>query len=74
MRKGDSSSQLLDLVRIRFRGDADAEDALTRVESNPANAGALTALERVLVLRLVHDQVFFANVTRLVEQELEPLG
>jgi hypothetical protein len=66
VRRGDSSSKLLEVVRTRFDGDEDAEDALTRLESNPADAAAITALERVLVLRLVRDLAFFERVERLV--------
>lgn len=62
------SVQLLEMVRVRFAGDAAATGALARVEADPVDPTALAILERVLVAHLGSDRAFLEGVERLVRR------
>ncbi|MFC5823405.1 AfsR/SARP family transcriptional regulator [Nonomuraea insulae] len=60
--------EMLELVRIHFAGDADAQRTLARVETDPADMAAVAALGRVLEACLDRDQSFLKDARLLVEQ------
>ncbi|MEV0613656.1 AfsR/SARP family transcriptional regulator [Nonomuraea sp. NPDC050404] len=60
--------EMLELVRVHFAGDADAQRTLARVEADPADMVAVAALGRVLEACLDRDQSFLKAARLLVEQ------
>ncbi|MEV0386333.1 AfsR/SARP family transcriptional regulator [Nonomuraea sp. NPDC050643] len=62
------SVELLEMIRVRFAGDAAAAGALAGVEADPVDAAAVAALERVLIVHLDRDRAFLESVERLVGQ------
>jgi len=66
------TTALLERVRTQFCGDVVAEDALTRVEGDPADPGALADLQRVVVMHMTRDQLFAEDVVRMADQASVP--
>jgi DNA-binding SARP family transcriptional activator len=70
--KGESwmsqPAEMLELVRVHFADDTDAQRTLARVEADPADMVAVAALGRVLEAHLDRDQTFLKAARLLVEQ------
>ncbi|RMI41440.1 hypothetical protein [Streptomyces triticirhizae] len=68
--------RLLTRLRARFRGDAEAEAALGRVQRAPEDEQARETLQRMLLTHLTRDPDFAAEVRELVREagQVERLG
>ncbi|WP_345566642.1 AfsR/SARP family transcriptional regulator [Nonomuraea rosea] len=60
--------EMLELVRLHFAGDEDAQRTLVQVEADPADMVAVAAFGRVLEACLDRDQTFLKAARLLVEQ------
>jgi hypothetical protein len=60
--------RIREAIRSRFRGDAEATQALERLEAKPASQARTAELVEVLQPRLEADPPLVAELTRLVEE------
>jgi hypothetical protein len=67
-------ARLVERIRARFRGDADAEGALDRVTDAPDDEGARRELERRLAAHMLLDEHFEAEIRRLVDEAVAAQG
>ncbi|MFI5978247.1 hypothetical protein [Streptomyces sp. NPDC051452] len=67
-------ARLVERIRARFRGDADAESALDRVTGSPDDEQARQALERRLAAHMLLDPDFESEVRRLVDEAVAAQG
>ncbi|MGI5199733.1 hypothetical protein ACQEVY_39885 [Streptomyces sp. CA-288835] len=67
-------ARLVERIRARFRGDADAEQALDRVTGAPDDESAHQTLERLLAAHMLLDPEFEAEIRRLVDEAVAAQG
>ncbi|ANP53696.1 hypothetical protein [Streptomyces griseochromogenes] len=67
-------ARLVERIRARFRGNAEAENALDLVAGSPDDEGAQQALERQLAAHMLLDPNFETEVRRLVDEAVAAQG
>ncbi|MET9790840.1 hypothetical protein [Streptomyces canus] len=67
-------ARLMERIRARFRGNADAEGALDRVTGSPDDENAQQELERQLAAHMLLDSGFETEVRRLVDEAVAAQG
>ncbi|MEU0426458.1 hypothetical protein ABZ235_23165 [Streptomyces canus] len=67
-------ARLMDRIRARFRGNADAEGALDRVTDSPDDENAQQELERQLAAHMLLDSGFETEIRRLVDEAVAAQG
>jgi hypothetical protein len=67
-------ARLVERIRARFRGNADAEGALDRVTDSPDDENAQQELERQLAAHMLLDSGFETEVRRLVDEAVAAQG
>ncbi|MDQ0759035.1 hypothetical protein [Streptomyces canus] len=67
-------ARLMERIRARFRGNADAEDALDRVTGAPDDENAQQELERQLAAHMLLDSGFETEIRRLVDEAVAAQG
>lgn len=67
-------TRLIERIRARFRGNADAENALERVTGSPDDESAQQALERQLAAHMLLDPDFEAEIRRIVDEAVAAQG
>lgn len=67
-------TRLIERIRARFRGSADAESALDRVTGSPDDENAQQELERQLAAHMLLDAGFETEVRRLVDEAVAAQG
>ncbi|MDH6432640.1 hypothetical protein M2158_001117 [Streptomyces sp. SAI-144] len=67
-------ARLMDRIRARFRGNADAEGALDRVTGSPDDENAQQELERQLAAHMLLDSGFETEIRRLVDEAVAAQG
>lgn len=70
----NGGARLVERIRARFRGDADAEGALDRVTGTPDDEDARQALERQLAAHMLLDTGFETEIRRLVDEAVAARG
>lgn len=61
-------ARLVERIRARFRGDAEAEDALERVAHAPDDEDAQQELERLLSAHMLRDRAFETELRQMVNE------
>lgn len=64
----EKAGGLYEAIKAKFKGDPDAEQALSLVEAKPESQGRQMALQELLVERMNADSGFAGVVADLVEQ------
>jgi hypothetical protein len=64
----EKATSLYDTIKAKFKGDPDAEQALSLVEAKPESKGRQMTLEELLVERMDGDADFAKTVGELVEE------
>jgi len=64
----ETASSLYGMIKAKFTGDSDAEQALAVFEAKPESPGRVLALKEVLTEKMNSDADFAAAVNKLVEQ------
>ncbi|MET7694760.1 hypothetical protein ABZT06_43765 [Streptomyces sp. NPDC005483] len=67
-------ARLIERIRARFRGNADAEGALDRVTGSPDDENAQQELERQLAAHMLLDSGFETEIRRLVDEAVAAQG
>jgi hypothetical protein len=67
-------ARLMERIRARFRGNADAEGALDRVAGTPDDENAQQELERQLAAHMLLDSGFETEIRRLVDEAVAAQG
>ncbi|MFF0085797.1 hypothetical protein ACFYR1_39775 [Streptomyces canus] len=67
-------ARLMERIRARFRGNADAEGALDRVTGSPDDENAQQELERQLAAHMLLDSGFETEMRRLVDEAVAAQG
>ncbi|MFE3037293.1 hypothetical protein ACFXKY_37275 [Streptomyces canus] len=67
-------ARLIERIRARFRGNADAEGALDRVTGSPEDENAQQELERQLAAHMLLDSGFETEIRRLVDEAVAAQG
>ncbi|WP_395572425.1 hypothetical protein [Streptomyces sp. BK79] len=67
-------ARLVERIRARFRGDADAESALDQVARTPDDEDAQQRLERRLAAHMLLDSGFETEIRRLVDEAVAAQG
>lgn len=67
-------ARLVERIRARFGGNADAEDALDRVTRSPDDESAHEDLERQLAAHMLLDPGFETEIRRLVDEAVAAQG
>jgi hypothetical protein len=67
-------ARLVERIRARFRGNADAQEALDRVTHAPDDEEAHQDLERLLAAHMLLDPGFETEVRRLVDEAVAAQG
>ncbi|MCX4862317.1 hypothetical protein OG426_08945 [Streptomyces canus] len=67
-------ARLMERIRARFRGNADAEGALDRVTGSPDDENAQQELERQLAAHMLLDSGFETEIRRLVDEAVAAQG
>ncbi|MFD3612832.1 hypothetical protein ACFWXA_33135 [Streptomyces atroolivaceus] len=60
-------ARFIERLRARFRGDAEAEEALEQVRQRPEDTVAQDALTRLLLAHMLRDRDFESEVRRAVD-------
>ncbi|WP_433700781.1 hypothetical protein [Nocardiopsis sp. CA-288880] len=69
------AKSVVERIRMRFRGDQEAEEVLAAVETRPEEGQAQESLQRVLASYMLRDQQFCDELVELVERAAEkPAG
>jgi hypothetical protein len=66
--------RLIERIRARFRGDAEAEGALDRVTRSPDDEKAHQDLERMLAAHMLRDREFESEMRQLVNEAVTAQG
>ncbi|NUJ99840.1 hypothetical protein HRW23_23155 [Streptomyces lunaelactis] len=69
-----SAGRLVDRIRARFRGDAEAEGAMDRVAQSPDDETAHQDLERLLAAHMLRDRDFETEMRRLIDEAVAAQG
>src|SRR5260370_248569 len=64
----EKAGSLYGIIKTKFAGDSDAEQALVVFESKPESPGRVLALKEVLTEKMNGDPDFAAEVNKLVEE------
>ncbi|MFD6326717.1 hypothetical protein ACFWOL_28555 [Streptomyces sp. NPDC058442] len=67
-------ARLVERIRARFRGNAEAQGALDRVTATPEDEGAQEDLERQLAAQMLLDEGFETEIRRLVDEAVAAQG
>ncbi|WP_433918209.1 hypothetical protein OIE50_10500 [Streptomyces canus] len=67
-------ARLMERIRARFRGNADAEGALDRVTGSPDDENAQQELQRQLAAHMLLDSGFETEIRRLVDEAVAAQG
>jgi hypothetical protein len=67
-------ARLMERIRVRFRGNADAEGALDRVTGSPDDENAQEELQRQLAAHMLLDSGFETEIRRLVDEAVAAQG
>ena len=70
----NGGARLVERIRARFRGNADAEGALDRVTGTPDDEDARQTLERQLAAHMLLDSDFETEIRRLVDEAVTARG
>ena len=63
----DAANSLFEAIKKKFKGNSYAEQALARLEEKPESKDRQASVKDVLIEQMGKDDVFAAEVTRLVE-------
>ncbi|WP_329240152.1 hypothetical protein [Streptomyces canus] len=67
-------ARLMERIRARFRGNADAEGALDRATGSPDDENAQQELQRQLAAHMLLDSGFETEIRRLVDEAVAAQG
>lgn len=67
-------ARLVERIRARFRGHADAETALERVTGSPEDEAAQQDLQRQLAAHMLLDSGFEAEIRRMIDEAVAEQG
>ncbi|MFF9804950.1 hypothetical protein ACF1G5_07430 [Streptomyces coeruleorubidus] len=67
-------ARLMERIRARFRGNAQAQGALDRVTTTPEDESAQQDLERQLAAQMLLDEGFETEIRRLVDEAVAAQG
>lgn len=70
----EGGARLVERIRARFRGDAEAEDALDRVAQAPDDEDAHQELERLLAAHMLRDRGFETELRQMVNEAVAAQG